>query len=312
MLQEFGTLPSLKLSGRQKLPECSAIYFAIARDQVLYVGLATNLRNRWQNHHRFPQLAALNKRCEVRLFWLSCPQNQLNNLEHQYIEHYCPNLNRTKVPDRQIIPSFQMLTLSLRKLSGRLIGFGVHQSDNQRLKTLILFYLSHYQETRLITTNLRKTLQAITKKPDSMFRWTEVVRSKDAAHWRTRCNGIEVQLLPWVGERLMHNLSMYTVMCEKLYGLGTAILMDEYNDLRQKVKAMSFLERLELVRGSKISQDLLFPLEYGAQFKLVSGVEILCLTNTQLQDLLLKYPYLQEDRPPIFAIDSDPVPKLEF
>jgi len=312
VLQEFGTLPSFKLSERQKLPECSAIYFAIARDQVLYVGLATNLRNRWQNHHRIPQLATLNKRCEIRLFWLSCPQNQLNNLEHQYIEYYCPNLNRTKVPNRQIIPSFQMLTLSLKKLSDRLIGVGVQDADNQRLKTLVLFYLSHHKETRLITTNLRKTLQAITKKPDSMFRWTEVVRSKDAAHWRTRCNGIEVQLLPWVGERLMHNPSMYTVMYEKLYGLGTAIPMDKYNDLRQKVKAMSFLERLELIRASKISQDLLFPLAYGAEFHNISGVEILCLTNTQIQCMFAKYPFLQEDYPRISAIDSDPVPRLEF
>jgi len=43
VLQEFSTLPSLKLSERQGLPECSSIYFVIARDQVLYVGLATNL-----------------------------------------------------------------------------------------------------------------------------------------------------------------------------------------------------------------------------------------------------------------------------
>ncbi|WP_206756633.1 MULTISPECIES: GIY-YIG nuclease family protein [Oscillatoriales] len=88
MLQEFSTLPNLKLADRQRLPECSAIYFAIARDQVLYVGLATNLRNRWQNHHRLLQLEAVNRRCEVRLFWLSCAQNQLNELERQYIEYY--------------------------------------------------------------------------------------------------------------------------------------------------------------------------------------------------------------------------------
>lgn len=311
MLQEFGTLPNLRLSERAILPECSAIYFVIARDQVLYVGLAINLRNRWQNHHRFPQLAVLNKRCEVRLFWLSYPQNQLNDLEHQYIEYYCPTLNRTRVPNRQIIPSFQMLTLSLKKLSDRLIGVGVQEADNQKLKTLVLFYLSHYNEARLITTNLRKTLQAITKKPDSMFRWTEVVRSKDAARWRTRCNGIEVQLLPWSGERLMNNPSMYTVMWEKLYGLGTSRPFSEYDAMRQEVKTMSFLERLELARSTNIGKEL-FPLECGAEFKMVSGVEILCLTNIQLQDLLLKYPYLQEDRPQIFAIDSDPVPRLEF
>jgi predicted GIY-YIG superfamily endonuclease len=85
VLQEFSALPNLKLLERQRLPECSAIYFVIARDQVLYVGLATNLRIRWQTHHRLPQLEAVNQRSEVRLFWLSCAQRQLNDLERQSI-----------------------------------------------------------------------------------------------------------------------------------------------------------------------------------------------------------------------------------
>jgi hypothetical protein len=312
VLQEFSTLPNLKLSERQRLPECSAIYFAIAREQVLYVGLATNLRNRWQNHHRLPQLEAVNKRCEVNLFWLGCVQNQLNDLEHQYIEYYCPTLNQTKVPDRPIIPSFQMLTLSLKKLNKRVIGFGVCPADNQRLKTLILGYLAaDYREIRLATTTVRKSLQAITTKPNSLFRWREVVRSRDGAHWSTRCNGIEIRLIPWFEERLMHNPSMYSVMEEKRFGAWTSIPMPEYEAMRQEVRAMSFTERLELARSSEIGQKL-FPLECGAQFHTVSGVEILCVTDNQLQTLLSKHSHLQDQYPTICAIDTDPVPMLGF
>jgi hypothetical protein len=311
MLQEFNTFPNLKLSERQILPECSSIYFATARDQVLYVGLAKNLRNRWQNHHRLPQLEAINKRCEVRLFWLGCDQDQLSDLERHYIEYYCPTLNQTKVPERQIIPSFQLLTLSLQKLSDRVIGFGICPSENQRLKTLTLFYLADCREIRLATTNLRKTLKAITRKPNSLFRWTEFERLKDGARWRTRCNGIEIQLIPWFRERLIHNPSMYSVMFEKRYGLGNSIPWTEYEALREEVKAMSFRERLELARNSKIGQNL-FPLECGAEFRTISGVEILCLTSTQIQTLFSKYSYLQDQYAKIFAIESDPVPMLEF
>ncbi len=311
MLQEFITLPCLKLADRQRLPECSAIYFAIAREQVLYVGLATNLRNRWQNHHRLPQLEAVNRRCEVKLFWLSCAQSQLNELERQYIEYYCPTLNQTKVPERQIVPSFQMLTLSLKKLNERVFGFGVCPADNQRLKTLILGYFANYTEGRLATTTLRKSLQALNKKPNSLFRWTEVVRRRDGAHWRTRCNGIEIRLIPWFWERIMHNPSMYEVMGEKRFGAWTSIPMPEYDAMRQDVRAMSFTQRLELARSSEIGWEL-FPLECGSQFRVVSSVEILCLTASQLETLLSKHSYLKEQYPGIRAIDDDPVPKLLF
>lgn len=114
MLQNFNNLPSLNLIDKQKLPEYSAIYFAVVSGQVLYVGQAVNLRNRWQNHHRLPQLEAINRRCQVKLFWINCLSTELNDLERQYIQFYCPTLNQTKVPQKKLLPSFQMLTLSLK------------------------------------------------------------------------------------------------------------------------------------------------------------------------------------------------------
>jgi hypothetical protein len=311
VLQEFSTLPNLKLSDRKELPECSGIYFVISRDLVLYVGLATNIRTRWQNHHRLPQLQAVNKRNEVNLFWLSCDRHQLNDLEGQYIQYYCPVLNQTKVPDRQIVPSFQMLTLSLKKLNERVIGFGICPANGQHLKTLILGYLADYREIRGATTNLRKTLQAITRKPNSLFRWTEVFRRRDGAHWETRCNGIKICLIPWFEERIMHNPSMYEVMEEKRFEIGAAIPMPEYEAMRQDVRNLSFMERLELARNSEIGQKL-FPLECGSEFCIVSGVKILCLTDYQLQTLLSNNSYLQDQYPNLSAITSDPVPMLKF
>jgi hypothetical protein len=311
MLQEFGTLPSLIISERQRLPSLSAIYFAVACDQVLYVGLAKNLQSRWQNHHRFPQLDAISKRHEVRLFWLSCTQESLNSLERAYIDYYCPILNQTKVPERRIVPSFQMLTLSLKKLHTRVIGLGVCPANNQELKKVVLGYLAGYSATRSATTTLRKTLASITKKPSSLFRWTEFKRLRDGAHWHTRCNGIEIQLIPWFTEHIMHHVSMCEVIKEERFGGQNGIPLTDMKTMRQDVRAMSFRERLEIARNSEIGRKL-FPLECGAQFCPVSGVDILCLTDHQLQGLLLKYSYLKDQYPTMQAIEYDPVPKLEF
>lgn len=74
---------------------------------------------------------------------------------------------------------------------------------------------------------------------------------------------------------------------------------------------MSFTQRLELARSSEIGRKL-FPLECGARFCAVSGVELLCLTNTQLEAWLSKHSYLQQQYLGIRAIDDEPVPKLLF
>lgn len=310
MLKEFGTLPSIKLTERHRLPECSAIYFAIAREQILYVGLATNLRNRWQNHHRLPQLEAVDRKCEVKLFWLSCTPSQLNDLERQYIEHYCPTLNQTKVPDRQIVPSFQMLVLSLKKLNERVIGLGVCPTENQKLKTVVLGYLTYFEKG--ITTNIRKSLKAINTKPNSLFKWTETLRRQEGARWRTRFNGIEIQIVPIFEKRIAHNPSLYEVMGEKHFGRNwTSVPLTEYDAMRKEVKAMSFRERLELARSSEIGWQL-FPWECGAQYRTVSGIEIMCLTSSQLEALFSKHPYLEERYPKMYAIKDDPIPKLIF
>lgn len=312
MLQNFNNLSSLNLTDKQKLPEYSAIYFAVASGQVLYVGQAVNLRNRWQNHHRLPQLEAINRRCQVKLFWLNCLSTELNELERQYIQFYCPTLNQTKVPQKKLLPSFQMLTLSLKKLNERVLVFGVCPvSEKLPLKTIVIGYLANYTETRLATTLVRKSLQAINRKPNSLFRWIEYDRLRNAARWLTRCNGIETRLIPCFEERIMHNPSMYSVMIEKRFGDMTSIPFNEYEEIRQAVKTMPFTERLELARNSKIGLQL-FPLECGSQLRIVSGVEILCLTSEQLKVLLDKKPYIQEQHPGIRAIDEDPVPKLLF
>jgi hypothetical protein len=102
---------------------------------------------------------------------------------------------------------------------------------------------------------------------------------------------------------------MYEVMEEKRFEIGASIPMPEYEAMRQEVRNMSFVERLELARNSEIGRKL-FPLECEAQFCIVSKVKILCLTNYQLQALLLEHSHLKDQYSGIRAIENDPVPTL--
>lgn len=311
MLKEFETLPNLTLSEKQQLPDCSAVYFAVAQDQVFYVGLATNLKNRWRNHHRLPQLKAIGKRCEVRIFWLACAQHQLPELERQYIAHYCPMLNQSKVPVQQFVPSAQILSLSLKKLSDRLICFGVCRASDRKLKKLVMFYLAAYSETRLATTTVRRTLQSTNRRPNRLLKWTETTRRKDGAHWQTKCNGVDIRLVPWFRERIMHHPSMYELLSEKRFETSASIPMSECKAMRAAVKAMPLKERLAIANRSQLGARL-FPLACGSQFRSIAGVEILCLRETSLRSLLAEFPNLRAQYPAIEAVDSDPVPLLDF
>ncbi|NJN89532.1 MAG: GIY-YIG nuclease family protein [Leptolyngbyaceae cyanobacterium SL_5_14] len=92
---KLDALPSLPLVKRTGLPECAGIYFAVAAEQVLYIGQAINLRNRWKGHHRYRQLLQMG--CD-RLCWLQVNEvGFLDDLEMALIRYFKPVLNQTEV-----------------------------------------------------------------------------------------------------------------------------------------------------------------------------------------------------------------------
>lgn len=91
------TLPSLPLSERKQLPSCSAIYFVMQGDCVLYIGQTINLAQRLTAHHRKKQFASFGV---VRIAWLECSDTgMLTEIETALIEHFKPLLNGTTNPD---------------------------------------------------------------------------------------------------------------------------------------------------------------------------------------------------------------------
>lgn len=100
---QIASLPMLPLAQRADLPDCSAIYFAIADNgEVLYIGRAASLAQRWGSHHRRYQLEQVGN---VRIAWLEADAAALAALEFGLVERFQPSLNGTLIdngPDGRV------------------------------------------------------------------------------------------------------------------------------------------------------------------------------------------------------------------
>ncbi|MEI2582370.1 GIY-YIG nuclease family protein [Scytonema sp. PRP1] len=89
------TLPSLPLGERKQLPRCSAVYFVLAENRILYIGKTVNLLQRWAAHHRWSEFVKLFP--TVRIAWLECSdETLLTEIEPLLIKEFSPELNGKK------------------------------------------------------------------------------------------------------------------------------------------------------------------------------------------------------------------------
>jgi len=97
---EWKTWQNIPFEERGLLPSSAGIYVVVdANNLVWYVGQSVDIRKRWfgKNHHRYPQLIRANRRLRYKIYWQSCPINQLNEKEIFYINLFKPELNYGKV-----------------------------------------------------------------------------------------------------------------------------------------------------------------------------------------------------------------------
>lgn len=90
-------LPSLLLAERRHLPDAPGIYFVFRGEEVIYIGKARRLSERWKSttHHRYAQLSTMG---DVRLAWVTVEEEALlDELEAASILYFDPCLNRTPI-----------------------------------------------------------------------------------------------------------------------------------------------------------------------------------------------------------------------
>lgn len=78
------------------MPNVSGVYVAESLGDVLYVGQAGDLRERWKAHHMTGQLLAYP---DVVVRWVECSRADLLSVERRWIEELKPALNRPKRVD---------------------------------------------------------------------------------------------------------------------------------------------------------------------------------------------------------------------
>jgi GIY-YIG catalytic domain len=99
-IPDIASLPSVAYDNRRDLPMISGIYFVCGPiGAVLYIGSSKNLRARWTNHHRKPQLAATGG---VRIAWIGVANaSHRLALEHHYIALLRPLYQQCPMPQRR-------------------------------------------------------------------------------------------------------------------------------------------------------------------------------------------------------------------
>jgi transcriptional regulator with XRE-family HTH domain len=77
----------------------AGIYIVYRNEEVLYIGKAQNLQQRWKGHHRLQQFKTLG--ADLRIAWLSLPQDRpghIDNYERILIHALSPTLNGKHFP----------------------------------------------------------------------------------------------------------------------------------------------------------------------------------------------------------------------
>lgn len=97
-LEEFNhlSLPSIPFQFRSKLPKESGIYIVYLDSQVLYVGQAKNIQDRWRDHNISDKLALANDLPadpNLRIGWIEVSKNLTSFAEIYLIGLLHPVLN---------------------------------------------------------------------------------------------------------------------------------------------------------------------------------------------------------------------------
>jgi hypothetical protein len=134
VLQQLESVPLLH---RSQLPEIAAIYLVYQGDRLLYIGRTGNLKQRWIQHHRQKQFAAIE---DVRIAWFPCHEGQ-PELEATLIELLEPQLNGqegSRLDTKNRVFSFRLNDAEIGILEARkLQGESIDQTARRLLKEVL-------------------------------------------------------------------------------------------------------------------------------------------------------------------------------
>lgn len=97
-------LPYIAYKNKANLPNSSGIYYVLNRHkrEIVYIGRAKNIRNRWKSHHRdwdVGLLECIHNDGRITIAWEIYPENYLKELETKRIQEFKPIVNWKGIED---------------------------------------------------------------------------------------------------------------------------------------------------------------------------------------------------------------------
>lgn len=95
---DVSSLPPMRLDQRLEFPDIPVVYFALLNDEILYIGKAKNLIQRWRQHHRQAELEVFS---EVKIAWIEFSDpGLLRVVEKALIQYFKPKFNQQLIKVR--------------------------------------------------------------------------------------------------------------------------------------------------------------------------------------------------------------------
>lgn len=93
-------LPYLAYKNKVNLPNSPGIYYVLNRSkrEIVYIGRAKNIRNRWKKHHRDWDVGIYDDG-RITIAWEIYPENHLKELETKRIQEFKPIINWKDMED---------------------------------------------------------------------------------------------------------------------------------------------------------------------------------------------------------------------
>lgn len=279
---DLSKLPSLFLSQKNSLPECPAIYFAVdSKNRVLYVGKAINLLARWKNHHRQEKLNRINRKNKIKIAWLNYPNDLalLANTETYFIEFYQPLLNRTPVPVKTITPTKTVLQQTLRKLVNlEVVVLRFKPAMDSFPPNVYLKYPIEDYRKKIIT-------------PDGYLVAAGMSNTAPVNNIIQANNKRKTARLKW-RKYEKKNFYLFKVRSWKSSCNGVNIELSPW-----KVAENTYFNFCPKLGKNVVIQT-------------VAGVEMPTLNESELANILNKFPFLRENYPRVSILKHDPIPLL--
>lgn len=133
---DISALEAIALTDKGKFPDIPVVYFVLSQfKEILYIGKAVSLKNRYMWHHKYDELTILGN---VTVAWLPTLKDELVKLEKSCIQHFKPSLNKTNTKPPVLSTSYRLTQETIDDIETLRKRWGMH-SGREVIETLVHF-----------------------------------------------------------------------------------------------------------------------------------------------------------------------------